>query len=284
MSYPTCAPQKYPSIELRRNCLGLLLLTDPVSKVEQLFEFQQAVIKGIVELDTKTSLVMPSVPGRPIKPDLVDVSQLSKRSPNTTAGRASMIHSLAHIEFNAINLALDAIVRFEGLPDPYYWDWWTVAYEEATHFQLLSQHLNTMGYGYGDFPAHNGLWEMAEKTQHSLGDRMAMVPRTLEARGLDACPLMKDKLLQVGDEQGAAILDVILRDEIKHVSIGHQWFVFACERDNVEPILTYRQMSELYKAPKIRPPFNYHARQAAGFYPEELELWQNQIQLKNPNE
>ena len=187
-----------------------------------------------------------------------------------------MVHALAHIEFNAINLALDAMVRFAGLSDDSYWDWWRVAAEEAYHFSLIRRHLRTLGAEYGDFPAHDGLWDMAERTRHSFADRMAMVPRTLEARGLDACPIMQEKFHQAGDEQAARILDIILRDEIGHVALGHRWFIYACEQNQAEPIYTYRHLAEQYRAPRVRPPFNWVARRAAGFFEEELSAWQNE--------
>ena len=186
------------------------------------------------------------------------------------AGRQAMIQALAHIEFNAINLALDVMVRFAHLPEAFYWDWWRVAFEESYHFSLLREHLQTLGADYGDFPAHNGLWDMAEKTASSLGDRMAMVPRTLEARGLDACPLMRDKLRAAGDLRAADIVDVILHDEIGHVALGNRWFIYACELNSQNPVMQYRLLAEQYNAPRLRPPFNLVARRAAGFFEEEL--------------
>ena len=268
-------------IELRAAALRVLTCTDPLQKVEATRSMRAFIDMEMVRLDATVDLTVDAgfeknIPGRPEKPELVNALKVPKRSANTPEGRAGMIHALAHIEFNAINLALDAMVRFPNLPADYYWDWWMVACEEAHHFSLLSNHLATMGASYGDFPAHNGLWEMAEKTRHKLADRMAMVPRTLEARGLDACPVMRDKLYRAGDVDGAMILDVILNDEIGHVIVGNRWFLYACEQNNTEPVLTYRQLSEQYKAPKGQPPYNITARRAAGFFEEEL------LQLHNP--
>ncbi|GAB3553458.1 hypothetical protein GCM10027343_40240 [Noviherbaspirillum agri] len=188
----------------------------------------------------------------------------------TIEGRAAMIHALAHIEFNAINLALDAIWRFGGMPRAYYSDWLQVAAEEALHFTMLSEHLQTLGFQYGDFTAHNSLWDMAEKTREDVLARMALVPRTLEARGLDASPPVRAKLAQAGDNAAAEILDVILRDEIGHVAVGNRWYAWACTARGLDPVKTYADLSEKYKAPQLRGPFNFAARRAAGFTEAEL--------------
>lgn len=188
----------------------------------------------------------------------------------TVEGRAAMIHALAHIEFNAINLALDAIWRFPSMPRGYYTDWLRVAAEEALHFSLLSGHLKTLGFAYGDFSAHNSLWDMAEKTADDVLARIALVPRTLEARGLDASPAVRAKLAQAGDDAAAAILDIILRDEIGHVAIGNRWFRWLCESRRLEPVSTYAALAAQYKAPQLRGPFNLEARRAAGFSESEL--------------
>jgi len=189
---------------------------------------------------------------------------------NTVAGRAALIHALAHIEFNAINLALDAIWRFPDMPAEFYLDWLQVAAEEALHFTLLNTHLGSLGHTYGDFNAHNSLWEMAEKTREDVLARMALVPRTLEARGLDATPAVRAKLAQAGDQQAAAILDIILRDEVGHVAIGNRWYGWLCQQKGAEPLSTYRELARHYKAPVLKGPFNLEARKAAGFTAEEL--------------
>jgi uncharacterized ferritin-like protein (DUF455 family) len=192
------------------------------------------------------------------------------RSMRTVEGRAALIHALAHIEFNAINLALDAIWRFPALPPAYYVDWLQVAAEEALHFSLLRDHLRTLGFGYGDFSAHNSLWDMAEKTRDDILARIALVPRTLEARGLDASPPMRAKLAQAGDLAAAQILDIILRDEIGHVAIGNRWFGWLCAQRRLDPIATYAELAQRFKAPQLRGPFNLEARRAAGFSEQEL--------------
>jgi uncharacterized ferritin-like protein (DUF455 family) len=213
----------------------------------------------------------PGIPGRPARPELVAHDKLKPGSVGTVRGRAGLIHALAHIELNAIDLALDLTWRFAGLPDAFYFQWLAVAQEEAIHFELLRDHLRTMGYEYGDFPAHNALWEMAEKTRHDVLARIALVPRTLEARGLDASPAVKAKLEKAGDHRGAEILDVILRDEIGHVAVGNRWYRWLCNQRGLDHIATYDQLARRYGAPRPRGPFNMAARRAAGFDEEELQ-------------
>ncbi len=216
----------------------------------------------------------PDLPGRPAQPELVPPSQVAQRSVQSQEGRAALLHALAHIEFNAINLALDALWRYPGLPETFYRDWLRVAREEAYHFDLLNRHLATLGHAYGDFPAHNGLWDMAQRTRDDLLARLALVPRTLEARGLDASPLIRDKLARAGDAEGAAILEIILRDEIGHVAIGNHWYRHFCAAQGVDPLTTYAELSHRYGAPRLRGPFNLEARRAAGFDEAELAALQ----------
>ena len=213
-----------------------------------------------------------AIPGIPAKPQLVPPLQLPKRSMRTIEGRAALIHALAHIEFNAINLALDAIWRFENMPEQYYKDWLKVASEEAYHFSLLNAHLQTLGYQYGSFSGHNSLWEMVDRTKNDVLARMALVPRTMEARGLDASPQLRNKFAQVGDLKMAEILDIILRDEIGHVAIGNVWFNWLCNKSGLEPVATFEQLCIEYSAPKLKPPFNLEARRMAGFSEAELAL------------
>lgn len=215
-----------------------------------------------------------ALPGRPDKPQLVPPSQVRQRSVQSVEGRAALLHALAHIEFNAINLALDAMWRYIAMPVAFYRDWLRVAREEAYHFELLNDHLGSLGYAYGDFPAHNGLWEMAEKTCDDLLARLALVPRTLEARGLDASPLIRDKLAGAGDAAGAAILEIILRDEIGHVAIGNRWYRHLCAQRQLDPLACYAEMAERYGAPRLRGPFNLAARRQAGFDEAELQALQ----------
>lgn len=214
------------------------------------------------------------VPGRPERPELVPHQQLRPRPVHTAQGRAVLLHALAHIEFNAIDLACDILWRFPGLPQAFYLDWARVAREEALHFQLLVEHLTDLGHGYGDFPAHNGLWDMAEKTRDDLLARLALVPRTLEARGLDAAPPIRAKLVAAGDLRAGEILDIILADEVGHVAIGNHWYGWLCAQRGVEPVATYSLLARRYGAPRLRGPFNLEARRAAGFTEPELAALQ----------
>jgi len=259
--------------ELRRSALALLLERDPLTKAAGVTALRQSWLQRAVSLVPDAALAAPAgIPGRPTQPALVPPLAVQRRSMRTVEGRAALLHALAHIEFNAINLALDALWRFPGMPDAYYADWLQVAAEESHHFTLLAAHLHSQGYAYGDFSAHNSLWDMVEKTSDDVLARMALVPRTLEARGLDASPPVRAKLAQAGDMAAAAILDIILRDEIGHVAIGNRWYGWLCAQRGLEPIATYADLAARYKAPPLRGPFNLEARRAAGF--TELELAQ----------
>jgi uncharacterized ferritin-like protein (DUF455 family) len=214
-------------------------------------------------------------PGLPEKPELREPLNVDKRSPFTPAGHAALMHAICHIEFNAVNLALDAIWRFDGMPEQYYKDWAQVAKEEAYHFSLLQNHLKSISYQYGDFPAHTGLWTMCEKTKDDIVARMALVPRTLEARGLDATPLIQTKLRKVNAPYAAEaieILDIILRDEIGHVAIGNHWYRWLCRRDGLDPLEHYGELHTKHTAPRLKPPLNLEARLKAGFTPQEIEF------------
>ncbi|MFO0577051.1 MAG: ferritin-like domain-containing protein [Polyangia bacterium] len=257
--------------ELRAAALQLLTETQPDRKAAGVRALDEAFRAGAIALSADAVLVPAAeVPGRPPRPELVPPLSLPARSMGTLEGRAAMIHALCHIEFNAINLALDALWRFPGLPSAYYADWLRVAAEEALHFSLLAAHLGTLGHRYGDFPAHDSLWDMAERTRDDVLARMALVPRTLEARGLDATPAVRAKLARAGDHAAAAILDVILRDEIGHVAVGNRWFAWLCAGRGLEPLAAYAELAVGYRAPQLHAPFNLAARRAAGFTEPEL--------------
>lgn len=257
--------------ELRRLALACLAEPDPATKVAAVNRLASASQQGALSLDVDVRLqASAAIPGRPVKPLLVPPLQVKRRAMNTVAGRAALIHALCHIEFNAINLALDAIWRFDGMPDAYYADWLKVASEEASHFNLLDAHLRHLGFAYGDFDAHNSLWEMVDKTKHDVMARMALVPRTMEARGLDALPALRAKLAQAGDDKAAAILDITLRDEVGHVAIGNRWFNYLCQQQGLAPLPTFEALCVTYVAPKLRGPFNLDARREAGFTEAEL--------------
>ena len=264
-------PPDAPQTSLRSHALQLLLLCNTQAKAHSV----RALPADDLAVDTAQRLPEPAgVPGRPERPTLVLPGGLQQRSVGTPQGHASLIHALAHIEANAINLALDAVWRFTDMPEAFYRDWWQVAVEEALHFQLLEGHLHTLGHAYGDFPAHDGLWDMASKTQADLLARLALVPRTLEARGLDATPAIRTKLISVGDKSGAAILDIILRDEIGHVATGNRWYAAVCRQRGLDPIATYAELALKHAAPVLKGPFNLAARRAAGFTDTELAVFQ----------
>ncbi len=260
---------------IRHRALQALTLRNPEEKCHATQELRAMAHTwdwGTDECITAPASVM--LPGRPEQPPLVAATEVPRRSPFTNEGLAAMTHAIAHIEFNAINLALDAVWRFEGMPEAFYRDWLRVADEEAHHFTLLNRALQDMGWGYGDFPAHDGLWSMCIKTQDDITARMALVPRTLEARGLDATPLIQAKLRQVGSPAAlhlVEILDLILREEIGHVAIGNHWYGYLCDQQGIEPLAHYRLLARTHAAPRLRPPLNDAARLAAGFSQVELD-------------
>lgn len=212
----------------------------------------------------------PPPAGRPARPALVHPSRVPRRGLGSPEGRAALLHAVAHIEFNAINLALDAALRFRAMPARFHRDWLSVAHDEARHFRLLTERLAGLGTVYGDLPAHNGLWEMAEKTAHDPLVRMALVPRVLEARGLDVTPGMIERLRQAGDERSVKCLEIILEEEVRHVAIGSHWFRYLCDRRGMEPEATFRRLLGEYYADGLRGPFNREARREAGFTESEL--------------
>ena len=253
--------------ELRGAALAALRLADPAAKVRAV----HALAASAPPPDPALAIAAPAdIPGRPARPVLVRPAELARRPAGTSEGRATLLHALAHIEFNAINLALDAAWRFGGMPSAFYLDWLRVADEEATHFSLLCERLAAHGATYGDFPAHDGLWEMAERTSADVLARMALVPRTLEARGLDASPAVRAKLAAAGDEASARVIDVILRDEIGHVAIGNRWFRFLCELRGLDARRADAELTATHRAPRLRGPFNLPARRAAGFDEDEI--------------
>lgn len=262
-------PQDAQPTSLRAHALQLLLLCNTQQKADAV----RALAADDLPVDTAQRLAEPAgVPGRPERPALVQPAALKHRAVGTPQGHASLIHALAHIEANAINLALDVVWRFADMPEAFYRDWWQVAVEEALHFQLLEGHLHTLGHSYGDFPAHDGLWDMAARTQADLLARLALVPRTLEARGLDATPAIQKKLISVGDKPGAAILSIILRDEIGHVGTGNRWYAALCSQRGLDPVTTYAELAVQHSAPMLKGPFNLEARRAAGFTDTELAV------------
>ncbi len=210
--------------------------------------------------------------GRPDKPELLEPHQVPKRGMGTVAGRIALLHSLAHIEFNAINLALDAVYRFRQMPHDYYTDWLKVACDEAIHFTMVRERLQSLDADYGDMAAHAGLWQMALRTDHDVLVRMALVPRLLEARGLDVAPPMIKKLTDQKDHESAAILQRIYTDEITHVEVGNRWFAYLCEERKVDGTVVFRDLLKGDASAYLRSPYNDEARFKAGFTQAEMDI------------
>ena len=225
---------------------------------------------GELTLDERPEPQPIGAPGRPCRPVLVSPRQVPQRGLGSAEGRVALIHAVAHIEFNAINLAWDAVYRFRGMPADYYRDWVGVAADEARHFAMLQARLAELGHVYGDFDAHDGLWEMAVKTSASCLQRMALVPRVLEARGLDVTPGMIERLRAVGDTATLAILETILHEEVAHVAAGSRWFAWCCAREGRDPEATFAELVAQHVRGAARGPFNIPARLAAGFSRAEL--------------
>lgn len=248
-----------------------LLLDSPKLKVKATYALQKSWLDKELTINPLSDIRSLPVPGRPDKPELVDARDVPRRNFSSLKGRLTLVHAIAHIEFNAINLALDAVYRFQDMPEQYYTDWCRVAAEEAQHFTMLSDYLESHGMSYGDFPAHNGLWEMAVKTDFDVLVRMALVPRVLEARGLDVTPTMIEKLKSTGDTRLIAILQKIFDEEIGHVKIGSYWYKMLCSERDLEPQGTFLQLIKKYMEGAKFGPFETQARIDAGFTPEELQ-------------
>jgi uncharacterized ferritin-like protein (DUF455 family) len=264
---PRAAPR---ADELRAAARAAWAIADPLGKAAAAAALAVApMLEPDAALDVDDALR----PGRPALPRLVHPRDVPQRGAGTDEGRAALLHAIAHIEFNAVDLALDAVWRFSGMPDAWYRDWARVAAEEALHFGLLADELARRGHGYGDWDAHDGLWEMAMRTRHDPLARMALVPRLMEARGLDVTPLIQRKLAQAGDATAVAILQRILDDEVGHVEVGNRWYAFLCERAGLDPLLAWDGLADAHGASPPRPPFNREARLRAGFTERELARW-----------
>ncbi len=269
---PDAQKTRIVEMELRQRALDAFNICNASQKANAILELWAAA--SALTLDCDQHLNAPAQPGRPVLPTLVHPQDVPRRSPFSPEGHCALVHAIAHIEFNAMNLALDAAWRFEGMPEAYYRDWLRVAAEEAKHFTLLSEHLVQQGRAYGTFLAHDGLWTMCDSTRDDITARMALVPRTLEARGLDATPVVQARLRKVGTRQAleaAAILEIILEEEVGHVAIGNHWYHWLCQRGGHDPIAFYAQAALAHRAPRLKPPFNISARRQAGFSEEELQ-------------
>ncbi|MFP4251873.1 MAG: ferritin-like domain-containing protein [Guyparkeria sp.] len=261
------------SVSVREQAGILLRENDPTVKADGVRElYDRAMHAPDPDVPTPPPSVEPVPdPGRPERPELVAPRDVPRRGPATPEGRASMAHSFAHIEFNAMNIGLDACYRFDAMPADFYRDWLSVARDEAKHFELLDAYLRERGYRYGAFPAHASLWETVHGTEHDVLVRMALIPRVLEARGLDVTPGIQRKLAQYDDQPLIDILDVIYTEEIEHVHIGTRWFRYACEKRGVDPRTTFRELLQQYMSGRIRGPYDEFGRKAAGFTDGEMQ-------------
>ena len=258
-------------MELRAQCLKALAADDLNQKLNQVQAIYESFKSHQIKIDAKADIKHTyHLPGAPPKPDIVAPRLVEKRSASTQHGKLIFIHALAHIEFSAINLALDIIWRFKNLPEQFYSDWLQIAYEEQAHFNLLNSYLKKFGLAYGSFNAHNSLWEMAERTSHDLIHRLALIPRTMEARGLDVTPPIIEKFRQQRDDDIAAILQTIYEEEIRHVSIGNIWYRWACDTQKLDPHETYKNLLATYDIELNYQKLNKEARYKAGFLKEEL--------------
>lgn len=245
--------------------LRVLSTAGPTAKVAAALAAAENWRSGKLLMD-EGALAVPDRPARPDRPELRDPGAMPKRSARGAAGRIAMMHAIAHIEFNAIDLAWDMVARFGPRVGDraFIDDWVRVGGEEATHFALVRRRLNALHADYGDLPAHDGLWQAALDTADSVLARLAIVPLVLEARGLDVNPQMAAKFREGGDEESAAALDVILRDEVGHVAAGMRWFSTLCTKSDQDPLSTFHALvAERFKG-ALKPPFNEAAREQAG--------------------
>jgi uncharacterized ferritin-like protein (DUF455 family) len=241
-----------------------LLTPNPSAKIRATRELARQWRRG--ELAFVFDATMPDRPARPARPQLLPPNAMPKRGrAQSLRGRIALLHALAHIEFVAIDLALDMAGRFGGeMEEAFTGDWLVVAADEAMHFALLARRLAGLGNAYGDLPAHDGLWEAASATRHDLAARLAIVPMVLEARGLDVTQPMIERMRFAGDEPTARILERIFSDEIRHVRCGTTWFGKVCERNRSNPATTWQRLVDKHFRGGIKPPFNDSAREAAG--------------------
>lgn len=263
---------KRETASLHAAVFGALMARDPQRKIAAVRQCVGDHASGRLAanaVDDAPAVSIPT-PGRPALPKLVSPRELAQRGLGTPHGRAALLHAVAHIEFNAINLALDAVYRFRDMPETFYSDWLGVAADEARHFELLAARLADYELAYGTLPAHDGLWEMAVKTMHDPIARMALVPRVLEARGLDVTPGMIERLRHAGDDASADILDVILTEEVAHVAAGSRWFEWLCGRAGLDARRHFLTLIRTHAPGAVRPPFNLEARRRAGFDAAEL--------------
>jgi len=255
---------------LAESAWDCLLEADPDSKMARTRETAESWRAGRLALAEGGAAEPLPAPGRPRRPQLVHPRDLPRRTLAHDEGRAALIHAVTHIEFNAVNLAWDAVYRFRGLPRAFYDDWVGVADEEARHFAALRGRLRDLGYDYGDFPGHDGLWDMALRTDHDILARMALVPRVMEARGLDVTPAMIRRFRAAGDKETAEVLEVVLAEEVGHVAAGTRWFRYVCAERGLEPESAFFDLLQELLPGEVRCPLHLEARREAGFTESEL--------------
>ncbi|MBD9356371.1 ferritin-like domain-containing protein [Methylomonas albis] len=254
-----------------------LFNSDIAQKLVLTHQARQLLDNGLLSLQAEGAVLPISHTLFPSKPDLLMPRDMPKRRLDSDAGKAAFFHALAHIEFVAIYLAWDIIYRFRGLPDDFYRDWLIIADEEAQHFELIRDHLLGLGFDYGDLPAHRGLWSHAEETSDDILARLAIVPRCMEARGLDVTPAMMDKLNVIGDQPGVAILTRIYNDEVGHVERGSYWFNILAKQRGLQPEQCFKDLIMNYFKGKPKGPFNREVRIIAGFSNNEIDWLEERL-------
>lgn len=254
---------------LRQGCIAAIASSDLDKKTGLAQDVSKRWFNRSISLRSPLDPPLPDRPGRPERPLLVPPREMKKRSLHTLKGRIATLHALAHIELNAVDLALDIVARFatEPVPHSFFDGWMQVASEEALHFNLVRARLRALGADYGDLPAHDGLWQSAHATRNSLSARLAVVPLILEARGLDVTPSLQEKMVETGDLESAAVLARIYEDEKGHVAIGAKWFRFLCARERKDPAETFKRLVRTNFRGPLKPPFNDLARAEAGLTP-----------------
>jgi uncharacterized ferritin-like protein (DUF455 family) len=245
--------------------IQVLTTADPAEKCRLTRLHAQAWFDGAIS--ERGTALPPDRPARSDRPVVMAPKDMPKRAYGGDRGRIALLHALAHIELNAIDLAWDIVCRFPGdaMPKGFLDDWVQVAVDEAEHFEVLEKALNQLGSGYGELPAHDGLWQAAEKTADDLLARFVVVPMTLEARGLDTTPATMEKLARNGDTVTPPVLEVIYKDEIKHVAAGFRWFVHLAEKRGLDPKATFHALHAERFPGGLKPPFNHEGRAEAGF-------------------
>ena len=265
-----------------------LAIADPIEKCQETRQWiaaWRALDAPVIALDKREDPCLTDRPGRTDRPLLVSPNDVPKRKiTGLPEARRALLHAIAHIELNAVNLALDVAARYWDIdmPDAFYREWIGVADDEAKHFLLLNDRLQALDGAYGDLPAHNGLWESAIATKGDILARLAVVPMVLEARGLDVTPMMIEKFTKVGDLETVSALNIIYEDEIGHVAVGRRWFEHVADVRGLDHETTWHDLVRQHFQGQVKRPFNKLARSEAGMGPdyyEPLADWYEGIDL-----